>query len=322
MIDGQGRTIEYLRISVTDRCNLRCKYCMPEGGVDLMPHEEILSLEEIARIVRILAPMGLKKVRLTGGEPMIRKNLTKLVRDIAKTPGIETVAMTTNGVLFADRVMDFMEAGLTHVNISLDTMNADTFSGITGKNEYGKVLKSIVESQKAGLTVKINCVPCREFNEKDLVNVATLARDYPVDVRFIELMPIGCGVQFTGIPGDEVLELLSKVYGKAKRLMRGSVDGPANYVQFEGFQGRIGLINPMSHQFCSQCNRIRLTADGRLKLCLYHKDGMDLKKLLREGSSDEVIKGAIESALLVKPEKHQFGNQANQDTRKMSQIGG
>lgn len=322
MKDGLGRKIEYLRISVTDRCNLRCQYCMPKEGIELMQHCEILSLEEIAAIVRIMADMGLKKVRFTGGEPMIRRELVKLIKDVADTKGIETVAMTTNGVIFSDYVEAAKKAGLTNVNISLDTRNAGVFEKITGKNEYDKVWNAIEKSVAAGLKVKINCVPCKEFNVNDVVDMAAIAGELDVDVRFIELMPIGCGSLFTGVKGDEILGVLKRKFGEYEQYPHESSDGPARYVRFKNFKGRVGFIEPMSHKFCSECNRVRLTADGKLKLCLYHKDGLDLKKLLREGRTDDEIKNAIEDALQNKPKEHEFGNFVMQDERKMSQIGG
>ncbi|MGN0512632.1 MAG: GTP 3',8-cyclase MoaA [Lachnospiraceae bacterium] len=322
MQDGQGRKIEYLRISVTDRCNLRCQYCMPQGGVELMKHCEILSLEEFARIVRIMAGMGLKKVRFTGGEPMVKRNLVKLVKDVADTDGIKTVAMTTNGTIFSGYVDELKAAGLTNVNISLDTTDAKVFEKITGSDEYDKVFGSIEKSKAAGLKVKINCVPCREFNENDIIGIASIAKDMDVDVRFIELMPIGCGANYTGIPGDEILGRLKGCFGEYEQCGHESTDGPSRYVKFKGFKGRIGFIEPMSHKFCSECNRVRLTADGRLKLCLYHKDGIDLKTLLRTGKSDDEIKDAINAALKDKPKEHDFGNPVKLDKRKMSQIGG
>ena len=322
MKDGLGRTIEYLRISVTDRCNLRCRYCMPQEGIQQLEHRECLTLEEIYRLVAILADMGIRKVRFTGGEPMVRKNLVKLVRDVAGLDGIQEVAMTTNGVLFADRLQDFADAGLDSVNISLDTLDPEGFRDITGTDALGKVLEAIRGSVQQGLKVKVNCVPSRELNARNYLQVATLARDYPVDVRFIELMPIGCGKEFTSVTGEETLKALEERFGFA--VPEGTLQhcGPARYVRFPDFKGRIGFIDPMSHKFCPECNRIRLTVEGKLKLCLYYADNTDLKKLLREGASDERIRTAIEEALKGKPREHFFGENKDQDARKMVQIGG
>lgn len=328
MIDGFGRIIDYLRISVTDKCNLRCKYCMPEGGIELISHEELLSLEELYRVARIMEGLGIKKVRFTGGEPLVRKNLIKLIEDVEKLPGIEEIAMTTNGVLFADQAAELKRAGLTSVNISLDTLDKERFQAITGVDAEDSVSRAIRRAQEEELKVKINCVPCRELNEEDIVSLAALAMWNAVDVRYIELMPLGCGKNFHGIPTDEILEKLEVEYGKATPVAAGCGNGPAHYYQFKNFQGRIGFISPMSHKFCSECNRVRLTAEGRLKLCLHYDTGIELKPLLRGGYSDEEIRTAILEAVNKKPEAHNFAQEnseisvAHSDSRRMVQIGG
>ncbi len=318
MTDGFGRTIDYLRISVTDKCNLRCKYCMPPEGVEHLPHEEVLTLEEIARLAKILAGLGIRKVRLTGGEPMVRKNLLWLVKALKEDAGIEEVAMTTNGILFASQAKAYREAGLDSINISLDTLEEDEFAEITGKRELSRVLAAMDAAYEQGLKVKINCVPVREWNEEQLVRLALLAKDRKTDVRFIELMPIGCGKKYEGIPSEEILEKLERVYGKAEE--QGNTGqgagkgtdryvGPARYVRFPGFAGKIGFISPLSHKFCSECNRIRLTCEGRLKLCLHYQNGVELKPLLRGGASDEEIGEAVRAAVLKKPQEHHFKEQ-------------
>lgn len=358
MRDGLGREIDYLRISVTDKCNLRCKYCMPPEGVKPVPHEEVLTLEEILRLVGIMEQLGIRKVRLTGGEPMVRKNLLWLVEQIHRLPGIEEIAMTTNGTMFAEQAEDYRKAGLTAVNISLDTLDPQRFCEITGGHITGKcvtgedsVLRSVDEALKQNLRVKINCVPCLEMNGEDIESMAGLARDKKVDVRFIELMPIGCGREYTGISSEEILTRLERVYGPAYKVERksgsvagtgeecsggisgavgNSTDGPAEYYHFPGFAGRIGFISPISHKFCKECNRIRLTCEGRLKLCLHYDRGLELKPLLRGGASDEEIKERILAALQEKPAEHHFRAQAadraetneDEEQRKMVQIGG
>lgn len=330
MIDGNGRLIDYLRISVTDKCNLRCKYCMPSGGINLMPHEEILTLEEIYRVVSVMAKLGIKKVRFTGGEPLVRKNLTKLIGDINVIPGIEEISMTTNGILFADMAQDLKTAGLKSVNISLDTLDSDRFTQITGVNGVESVLASVDAALNEGLKVKINSVLCREFNEQDILALANIAKERNIDVRFIELMPIGCGKDFTGISSDEIMNKLENNFGKAK-IFAGKVgNGPAVYYEFEGFAGKIGFISPMSHKFCSECNRVRLTCDGDLKLCLHYNKGIDLKEILRSGCSDSELLNVIKDAVMRKPKEHGFDidNQndveviKDADSRRMSQIGG
>jgi cyclic pyranopterin phosphate synthase len=333
MIDGCGRTIDYLRISVTDKCNLRCRYCMPPEGVKLMSHDELLSLEEISRLVRIMAGLGLKKVRLTGGEPLVRKNIEKLIADIRDIPQIEDIAITTNGTLLAGRTAYLKECGLTAVNISLDSLEPDVFKHITGADMLDKVLTSIDEVLENGMKCKLNCVPCAELNENSLIDMASIARDRNVDVRYIELMPIGCGKDFTGIGSDEILKHLSKVYGTPVCIENDSdIQGPAQYWQFQGFKGKIGFISPITHRFCESCNRIRLTAEGRIKLCLNYNYGIDLRGLLRSGASDSEIEDTIKEALKHKPMRHDFNHadtaSVNEndgygyEEKKMVQIGG
>lgn len=334
MQDGIGRRIEYLRISVTDRCNLRCRYCMPPQGIEQIPHKELLTLEEIARLVHIMTGLGISKVRLTGGEPLVRRNLRKLVEDIHSLPELRDIAMTTNGVLFAPLAKEYAASGLSAVNISLDTLDAAKYDRITGMSRAGgrsnldRVLEAIDTSVRLGLKVRLNCVPSREFNEEDVVSLAALAKDKPIDVRYIELMPIGCGREYTGISQEELLGRIEAAYGAAaaEPPLTGLAAGPAQYYRLEGFCGRIGFISPMSHKFCSGCNRVRLTCEGRLKLCLHYDSGIELKPLLRGGASDEDIRAAIESALQVKPAEHHFydadGMQQHEDARKMVQIGG
>lgn len=324
MIDGIGRKIDYLRISVTDKCNLRCRYCMPDEGVKLMPHEEVLALEELTRLCRIMAELGIRKIRLTGGEPLVRKNVVKLIRDIRSIPQIEDIAITTNGVLLAPMAAELRQAGLDRVNLSLDTLNKEKYAMITGRDELAAVEKALDASLETRLKVKINTVACRQFNEEELAALAAIAKDRPVDVRFIELMPIGCGRMYEGIPSDEIMHRLEKQYGKAAAVTDVTGNGPAAYVSFEGFQGKIGFISPMSHKFCSGCNRIRLTAEGRLKLCLHYGYGVELKEFLRNDNiSDGEIKELILEAVSKKPQSHHFENADEKaDKRKMYQIGG
>ena len=338
MQDGLGREIDYLRISVTDKCNLRCRYCMPPHGITPLAHEEILTLEEIFRLVGIMEQLGIRKVRLTGGEPMVRKNLPWLVEQIHGLCGIREIAMTTNGTLFASQAKIYREAGLTAVNISLDTLDPERFRCITGCDRADRaagvdsVLRAIDAALEQQLRVKINCVPCVEMNGDDIEGIAALAADRPVDVRFIELMPIGCGKEYTGIPSKEILRRLEQHFGKAIAFSEkvNMATGPAEYYQFPGFSGRIGFISPISHKFCNECNRIRLTCEGRLKLCLHYDRGLELKPLLRSGASDEEIGRQIINALKEKPSEHHFREKAAgeelpggvEEQRKMVQIGG
>lgn len=350
MQDGLGREIDYLRISVTDKCNLRCRYCMPPHGITPLAHAEILTLEEIFRLVGIMEQLGIRKVRLTGGEPMVRKNLPWLVEQIHGLCGIREIAMTTNGTLLAPQAKVYREAGLTAVNISLDTLDPERFRCITGCDRADRtagvdsVLCAIDAALEQQLRVKINCVPCVEMNGDDLEGIAMLAEDRPVDVRFIELMPIGCGKDYTGISSEEILRRLERrfgaaiaVPGKSPLAVAGDAaglyektDGPAAYYRFPGFCGRIGFISPISHKFCRECNRIRLTCEGRLKLCLHYDRGLELKPLLRSGASDEEIGRQIINALKEKPSEHHFRERTEgeelpdgvEEQRKMVQIGG
>ena len=338
MQDGLGREIDYLRISVTDKCNLRCRYCMPPHGITPLVHEEILTLEEIFRLVGIMEQLGIRKVRLTGGEPMVRKNLPWLVEQIHGLCGIREIAMTTNGTLFAPQAKVYREAGLTAVNISLDTLDQERFRCITGCDQADRaagvdsVLRAIDAALEQQLRVKINCVPCVEMNGEDIEGIAALAADRPVDVRFIELMPIGCGKNYTGISSEEILRWLEQLFGKAIAFSEkvNMATGPAEYYQFPGFSGRIGFISPISHKFCRECNRVRLTCEGRLKLCLHYDRGLELKPLLRSGASDEEIGRQIINALKEKPSEHHFRERAAgggltdgaEEQRKMVQIGG
>lgn len=350
MQDGLGREIDYLRISVTDKCNLRCRYCMPPHGITPLAHEEILTLEEIFRLVGIMEQLGIRKVRLTGGEPMVRKNLPWLVEQIHGLCGIREIAMTTNGTLFAPQAKVYREAGLTAVNISLDTLDPERFRCITGCDRADRaagvdsVLRAIDAALEQQFRVKINCVPCVEMNGGDIEGIAMLAEDRPVDVRFIELMPIGCGKNYTGISSEKILRRLEQRFGKAIAIPGKSslavagraadpyekTDGPAEYYQFPGFFGRIGFISPISHKFCRECNRVRLTCEGRMKLCLHYDRGLELKPLLRSGASDEEIGRQIINALKEKPSEHHFRERAAgeelpggvEEQRKMVQIGG
>ena len=322
MTDSYDRNIDYLRVSLTDRCDLRCTYCMPKCGVDNIPHKEILTLEETARIVRIMAGLGVKKLRITGGEPLIRRNVTGFVKLVSNITGIEDICMTTNGTRLSEYASQLKAAGLHRINISLDTTHRDVFSKITGTDMLGKVLEGIDAAYDAGFPIKINCVPMKGVNDKNLDSVALLAKERPIDVRFIELMPIGCGKEHTGIRSDTVLHQLEENFGKAEPYERTDMSSPAEYYRFSGFCGNIGFISPMSHKFCRYCDRARLTSNGFLKLCLQYPDGADLKTPLRSGCSDDELSEMILAAVRKKPLQHSFSDTDMTDDRKMVQIGG
>ena len=316
MKDGCGREIEYLRISVTDKCNLRCRYCMPEEGIRHLLHQDILSFEEIQRIVSIMKGLGIKKVRITGGEPLVRRGVASLVRLLPCD-----VYMTTNGCLLSGLAAKLKEAGLRGVNISLDTLRRDVFETLTGRDELESVLGGIEAAKAAGLDTKLNCVPIMGVNDDEIEDLCTFAKDMGLDIRFIELMPIGCAKGSRGIPTDVLIERLEKSIGKAAAdTAKGS--GPAVYYRFGGSTTAIGFISPMSHMFCDSCNRIRLTADGFLKLCLQYSNGTDLRRLLRSGADDEEIEQVIEQTVMHKPPSHRFGSDPGSDRRRMVQIGG
>jgi len=327
MFDQYGRKIEYLRLSLTDRCNLRCRYCMPAAGVRKMRHEDILTFDEILTVLRPLARLGVKKVRLTGGEPLVRKGLPELLAMIARVPGIEQTALTTNGVLLAEMAGALQSAGLTELNISLDTLQAPVFTGITRRALLGRVKAGLHTVRELGLRqVKINCVPLAGVNEQELPELAALAKDWAVKVRFIELMPIGCGWQagYRGVPLQAVRRQLEAAYGPLIPVTPAEpgVFGPASYYKIPGWAGEIGFIDALEHKFCHKCNRVRLTADGYLKLCLNQRSGLDVKALLRRGISEDELGQALAQAVYRKPAEHLFGELHGHDWRAMYQVGG
>lgn len=325
MIDGQGRSIDYLRISVTDRCNLRCVYCMPPEGVEWMPHDDMLSYEEIIRLCTLFARRGIRKVRLTGGEPLARKGLAQLVAGIKAIDGIESIAMTTNGIALADQLPDLLAAGLTAVNVSLDTLDRAQYAAITRRDKLPQALEGLYAALDApGLRVKLNCVPMGD-NDEQLVPLAALARDHDLAVRYIELMPIGLGGDLPGRTEEQVRAKLEEAFGPMTPCGDSLGAGPGRYFTVPGFVGKIGFISAMTHQFCHQCNRVRLTATGFLKTCLQYETGVDLRALLRSGAGDEAIDQAIAAAILQKPLRHHFCDAAGQredERHNMNQIGG
>ncbi len=333
MKDSHGRTIDYLRISLTDRCNLRCIYCMPEEGVCSLSHDDILRLEEIERFVRIAAGMGISRIRLTGGEPLVRKGVTGLVHAISNTSGIESVALTTNAILLPKMASELKEAGLSRVNISLDTLDAEQYRFITRRGNLADAIAGIAAALDAGFDpVKINVVTVRSLDQ-DVLAFAKLTLDRPLHVRFIEYMPVGdsAGVDGTGwgpkdvIPSDELLERISREakeqgIGRLKPALRHTPKGwgPARYYEFDGAQGTVGFIAPLSRHFCGECNRLRLTADGKIRPCLFSDNEYAVRSVLRTGTDDDV-RAVILAALNSKPDAHhdRVGTE-----RGMNAIGG
>jgi cyclic pyranopterin phosphate synthase len=279
MIDRHNRVIDYIRISITDRCNLRCVYCMPPEGISWMPHRSILSYEELLRLCRIFAQLGMKKVKITGGEPLVRGGLAHYIAGLKAIPGIEKVTLTTNGVLLEEQLEGLVAAGLDGVNISLDSADEETFREITRFSGAEKVLRGL---QKAltyeNLNVKINCVPLRGRDGSHILGITELARSNKLAVRFIELMPIGLGKTLERLTEAEVRAMIEEAYGPLAPFEGKLGNGPARYYSLEGFQGKVGFISAISHQFCDQCNRVRLTAAGFLKTCLQYEHVIDLKR--------------------------------------------
>ncbi|MEE1188586.1 MAG: GTP 3',8-cyclase MoaA [Acutalibacteraceae bacterium] len=326
MTDRYGRTIDYLRVSVTDRCNFRCVYCMPPDGIPSVSHDDILRYEELLRIIRLFAELGIKHIRLTGGEPTVRRGLVKLIREIHDMPGIESISMTTNGLLLPEMLDDLKDAGLSSVNISLDTLKEERFDEITRTTgNLPKVLEAIGLSEEAGFSTKVNCVAMRGVNDDELADIASLAKDRDIGVRFIEYMPIGKHDYEQAIYKDELLDLLRSAFGELSTDPKVRGFGPAVYYKPEGFTGSVGVISAMSHSFCETCNRVRMTPEGFLKLCLQYDVGVNLRSPVRQDLTDDQIKQLILASLDRKPEHHTFLDYAEKqdvDTRDMSLIGG
>ncbi len=324
MIDAHGRTIDYMRISITDRCNLRCRYCTPEE-ISSIGHCEILRFEEILEICRHAVSLGITKFKVTGGEPLVRKGCISFLRNLKNLPGVEQVTITTNGVTLKDCLPELKDIGIDGINISLDTLNPKTYEEITRRDEFARVWDAILAAQASGIKLKINCVLLKGINDHEFFDLLHLAKDYPLDVRFIEIMPIGYGKDFEGFDQKDLLALLAEKYPDYEIIDKARGNGPASYISIPGFQGCIGFIDAIHRKFCDKCNRIRLTSDGILKLCLYYENGINLKKMLREGASSEELEEAMQKAICKKPVEHQFhliAKEGQEELKKMSQIGG
>lgn len=323
MKDSFGREIEYMRVSVTDRCNLRCRYCMPKG-IELLAKNEILSFEEILRVCRQAALLGIDRIKITGGEPLVRKGIEHLIADLKKIPGISQVTMTTNGILLKEHLDDLVSAGIDGVNISLDTLKADRYEMITGSNNLLKVTDSIDACLSAGIRLKINSVIMKGINDDEITSLASLARDNALDVRFIEMMPIGFGRDYQPVSGSDILHVIESKFGKVKADDTFHGNGPAKYVKPEGFTGSIGFISAMHGKFCSECNRVRLTSTGKLKSCLCYDDAVDLRQVLRsDEGSDEKLTDLLKEGIIAKPSGHCFEDVDKvTEKKKMISIGG
>ncbi len=325
--DTFGRTINNLRISVTDRCNFRCRYCMPEEGMQWMDRSELLSFEEITRLTAIFARLGVRHIRLTGGEPLMRKDLHVLVQKIARVPGIEDLAMTTNGYFLAQQAEDLHRAGLHRINVSLDSLDPVKFTEMTRRDNFERVWEGIEAVDRLGLRpVKINAVLIRGMNDNEIPRFADLARRRGFVIRFIEFMPIGSDDGWSPekvVSGKEILAAMEKAVGKkiVPVELRGAQ--PADRFRFEDGLGEIGLISSVSEPFCNHCNRVRITSDGKLRTCLFSLVETDLRNLLRGGADDETISRTIVEAVWKKEEGHLINRPGFvRPARSMSQIGG
>ena len=313
MLDSFARSITYLRISITDRCNYRCRYCMPEEGVEKRAHGDFCSLEELRDMAAAAVRCGVKKIRVTGGEPLVRRGAVDFCRMLAEIPGVEELCLTTNGSLLAEQAAALREAGVTHLNISLDTLKEERFRAITRLGTLSDVLRGIEAAERAGFEkIKLNCVLLGGVNDDEIADFAALTRAHDWQVRFIERMPMGCGRDFGAyLPAQAVLE-------RCPELETISHDGVAACYSFPGARGTVGLIAPMSHAFCSECSRVRITADGKLKPCLHSAAELSLR-----GLSGDELEAAIRRGILMKPERHHMDETGETDAQRgMFAIGG
>lgn len=325
MRDSFSRKIDYLRISVTDRCNLRCRYCMPEAGVPSVGHGSILSYEELFRVARIAVDLGVRKIRLTGGEPLVRKGLVDFIASLVALPQRPEVTLTTNGLLLAENASALKQAGLSRVNISLDSLQPERFQQISRRDGLEQVLKGLEAAEAAGLApIKINMVPILGVNEDEIAAFGRLTFDHPWQVRFIEFMPVSSGLDYTPeqlYPTDRIQSDLQQL-AELSEEMRSGIVGPARIYRLAGALGTVGIIPAVSEHFCHECNRLRLTADGQLRPCLLSSQEIDLRSILRSGIDDEVLAELLMKSVAAKPERHQLDENYCPGQRRMQGIGG
>jgi cyclic pyranopterin phosphate synthase len=324
-LDRFGRNIHYLRISLTDHCNLRCVYCMPED-MTFQPNSELMQDEELVLLVHLFAGLGFDKIRLTGGEPTIRKNVVELVREIANTPGVHSLSMTTNGVLLPKLARPLAEAGLKRVNISIDTLNPEKFRRLTRWGSLDDVWQGILAAEEAGLTpIKLNAVVVRGYNEHDVVELARLTIERPWQVRFIEMMPFAGATDLQlnqAVTSEQIMQRISAELGPLNSANGGKMDGEARLFQLEGAAGTVGFISTVTEPFCASCTRARLTADGRLRLCLLREGEVDLLTPLRAGASLSELRTIVLDGVWQKPWGHGLAEGLIPLNRVMNQIGG
>ena len=319
MKDSFNREISYMRISVTDRCNQRCIYCMPAEGVESLGHDKILSFEDIEKIVKAAVELGINKFRLTGGEPLVRKGVVGLVEKLAKIPGVKDLSMTTNGRLLSQYAHDLKKAGLMRINMSIDTFYEEKYAEITRGGDINEVMDGLDAAVAEGLLpIKLNVVVMKGFNDDEILNFAQLTLNEAFDIRFIELMPIGStevAEKYSMMQSSEIKELLKGIQPVE------SSNEVAEYYQYPEAKGRIGFISPMSNHFCNTCNKVRLTADGKIKACLHTNEEYDLNDVLKNGSHEDLVK-ALKEAIFSKPDRHYLGDGAEPIKRNMNKIGG
>lgn len=318
MYDQYNRKIDYLRISLTDRCNLHCRYCQPEVS-EHVPHNEILRYEELLRICRAALQLGIRKFKITGGEPLLRKGCSDFIASLKQLDGVEQVTLTTNGTLLAQQLPALIQACVDSINVSLDTLNAAYYTELTG-GSLSSVLQALQELHVAGIPFKLNCVPLAENGLNDIMQLLKLAHRYNVPLRFIELMPLDCNTNLRGVSGSEIRSLLEQAGLQLQPDAQRYGNGPANYWRISGYKMPVGFIEPLHNKFCAVCNRVRLTSIGMLKPCLYSNEGMNLKRLLRDGGSDADLLQAMQEIIYAKPAGHSFEVEAA--SFNMSQIGG
>ncbi len=325
ILDQFGRYLHYLRISLTDKCNLRCIYCMREDTT-FRPNAELLQDNELLTLVRLFAELGFDKFRLTGGEPTVHPRVVDLVREMAQTPGVRVLSMTTNGLLLTKLARPLAEAGLQRVNISVDTLDPARFKKVTRRGDFRAVWNGILAAEEAGLTpIKLNTVVARGFNDADVIDMARLTLDHPWQVRYIELIPLSDMADFARervVTDIEIRERIEQIFGPLEVLDRGKLDGEARMYRIPGAPGQIGFISSVTFPFCSSCSRARLTADGVLRLCLLRDNEVNLLQPLRQGASPDDLKQIIRDGLWNKPWGHDLSNNAAPKQRVMSQIGG
>ena len=323
LIDRFGRKIEYLRVSVTDRCDFRCFYCIPKGFKDFTDTENRLGLDEFLRLIRIFSELGVSKLRLTGGEPLVRRDISQLIRGIAALPGVEDLSMSTNASHLAEHAATMKEAGVSRINVSLDSLKPEVFRRIT-QGDLDRVLEGLMAAKEAGLhPIKINMVVMKGLNLDEIGDMVDFCLEHRFTLRFIETMPVGAGGQDARdlyVSLDEVRERLERRFDFEPAKMKGA--GPARYLKVRGKRLKIGFITPMSQHFCESCNRVRLSSEGTLYLCLGQEDKLEFRPLLRQDLSDDALKEAVLEAIQRKPEKHEFNTRPEQVVRLMSMTGG